>query len=279
MLTELIDEKRKDLSTGQIKVADYIIKNPRDAAFLTASQIGKKAGVSESTVIRFAIVLGFSGFPALKDSIRRLLVDHLSTLERYQRYDIDNEKVPLFEHVINEGIKTLALTRTQLDHKAIGKLSSAVANADGLYIIGQRSSYTLAYYLSYYLSWFIPNTHTLDMHLANERLSVAPDNSLVLAVSFPRFSRWTLDTLVFAKRRGIKTASITNAHNSPLALYSDIVFAVPWNPLSFIDSFTAPLCIMNCIILDVSRKLGSGVNERLRELEEIWKDTGAYVTT
>lgn len=277
MLTELINEKRKVLSAGQLKVADYIIENPRDAAFLTAAQIGKKVGVSESTVIRFALVLGFSGFPKLKDSIRKLLVDHLSTLERYQRYDVDKGNSSLFDHVINEGIKTLALTRTRLDHKSLERLTAAIAGAGGLYIIGQKSSYTLAYYLSYYLSWFIPNTHILDMHLAYEKLTAAPEDSMALAISFPRFSRWTLDTLAFAGKRGIKTASITNDLSSPLALHSDIVLAVPWNPLSFIDSFTAPLCIMNCVIIGVSRKLGSDIDHRLQELEEIWEETGMYV--
>jgi DNA-binding MurR/RpiR family transcriptional regulator len=277
MLREQINLKMQQLSAGQVEVARYILDNPRDAAFLTASQIGEKVGVSESTVIRLASALGFSGFPELRSSVQDLLMDHLSTLERYQNYGTGDNDDSLFETVIDEGLKTLSLARTQVDRSSLDSLSSAISGVDGLYIIGQRSSYSLAYYLSYYMSWLIPNTHLLDAHLANEKLSQAPENSLALAISFPRFSRWTLDILIFARERGVRTASITSDLNSPLAYHSDQVLAVPWKPLSFIDSFTAPLCMLNCVILSVSHKLGPQVDRRLKDLEEIWQETGAYV--
>ena len=266
-----------NLSTGQVEVARYIIKNPREAAFFTASQIGEKAGVSESTVIRFASALGFSGFPELRNAVQELLMDHLSTLERYQDYDSSANSTSLFEKVIDEGLTTLSLMRTQIDQGALEVLTTAIVETDTLFIIGQRSSYSLAYYLSYYLSWFMPRVDLLGVHLANEKLSNAPENSLALGISFPRFSRWTLETLVFARQRGLATASVTSDFNSPLASQSDIVVTVPWKPLSFIDSFTAPLCMMNCVILGVSQKLGGTVDERLKDLEEIWRETGAYI--
>lgn len=278
MLKDLINAKMSELSAGQVEVARYIMKNPREAAFLTAAQLGEKTGVSESTVIRFASALGLSGFPELRSSVQELLMDHLSTLERYQDYDTSTGNVPLFEKVLDEGIKTLTLTRTQVDQAALRSLTTAIAGTEALYIIGQRSSYSLAYYLSYYLSWFMPRVELLDVHLANEKLSNAPEGSIALAISFPRYSRWTLETLIFARDQGVKTASVTNDFNSPLASHSDIVLSVPWNPLSFIDSFIAPLCLMNCVILGVSHTLGDHVDKRLKELEEIWKETGAYVS-
>lgn len=277
MLKQLINSKMDNLSTGQVEVARYIIKNPREAAFFTASQIGEKAGVSESTVIRFASALGFSGFPELRNAVQELLMDHLSTLERYQDYDSSANSTSLFEKVIDEGLTTLSLMRTQIDQGALEVLTTAIAETDTLFIIGQRSSYSLAYYLSYYLSWFMPRVDLLGVHLANEKLSNAPENSLALGISFPRFSRWTLETLVFARQRGLATASVTSDFNSPLASQSDIVVTVPWKPLSFIDSFTAPLCMMNCVILGVSQKLGGRVDKRLKDLEEIWRETGAYI--
>ena len=82
--------------------------------------------------------------------------------------------------------------------------------------------------------------------------------------------------LKYAKKRKLKVAAITNDYSSPLARSSELVITAPWNPLSFIDSFTAPISIINCIILAAARTLGDGVRDKLAKLEEIWKETGVY---
>lgn len=65
-LMRLIQVKFPKLSKGQKLIAEYILKNYDKAAFMTAAKLGNNVGVSESTVVRFATELGFSGYPKLQ---------------------------------------------------------------------------------------------------------------------------------------------------------------------------------------------------------------------
>lgn len=64
-LMAIIHNKFPKLSKGQKLISEYILKNYDKAAFMTAAKLGNSVGVSESTVVRFAIELGFSGYPSL----------------------------------------------------------------------------------------------------------------------------------------------------------------------------------------------------------------------
>lgn len=275
MLKLRIENRLDKLSSGQVDAARFILKNPGEAAFLTASQIGSRAGVSESTVIRLAGALGYSGFPELKSAVQKHLMEHLSTLERYKDYENAAEE-DFLERIAESAQKTISLTRWQVDRAAIKDLSSRIITSPAIFIFGQKSSYSLAFYLSYYLSWFLPNTHLLDSHLAFERIAGTGKNTLAIGISFPRFSGWTNDLLNFAREEGIHTAAITSDFNSPLSEVSDCVVSVPWNPISFIDSFTAPLCVINAVILTVAHEMGEHTNLQLEKLERVWEEKGIY---
>ncbi|MDT8284257.1 MAG: MurR/RpiR family transcriptional regulator [Thermovirgaceae bacterium] len=276
MLGERIAEKMPALSPGQQSIAKYILGNPRDAAFLTAFQLGEIVGVSESTVIRFAAVLGYSGYPEMRSAVREILMERLSTLERLREYD-EPGGAHYFFRAIDEDIKTLSAAQASLDTRALEELGSMVAAADQVLVAGQRSSRALAYYLWYYLSWLFPNIHLLDPDSAIEKVINASPKSLVIGISFPRYTSWTVEVMRHSHMCGIPTASITNDYSSPLATWSNIVIPVPWNPISFIDSFTAPISIMNCVILGAARVLGSAVQQRLEILERTWGENEVYV--
>ena len=115
------------------------------------------------------------------------------------------------------------------------------------------------------------------MTMINEKFVNATEQSLLIGISFPRFTSWTVDTLRYARENGIRTASITSDETAPLALYSDIVISAPWHPISFIDSFTAPMSVVNCIILATAQIMGPEATEKLEKLERMWKENQVYV--
>lgn len=276
MLKKRIETSMEKLSDGQIAAARFILKKPKEAAFLTASQLGNQVGVSESTIIRLAGTLGFSGYPEMKKAIQRYLLDNLSTLERYRDYKKESKEKDFLERVTESAQNTIALTLGQVDRKAITIMSNQILKAPSVFIFAQKSSYALAYYFSYYLSWFLPNTQLLDSHLAYERIVNCDKRTLAVGISFPRFTRWTTELLDFAHKEGIKTGAITNDFDSPLARVSDYVVSVPYNPVSFIDSFTAPLCVINAIIISVAHEIGEDSNRKLTNLERIWDERDIY---
>jgi DNA-binding MurR/RpiR family transcriptional regulator len=275
VLKKRIAENMKNLTPGQQKTARFLLEKTKEVAFLTASQLGEKVGVSESTVIRLASALGFDGYPALRMAVQDLLMERLTTLERIGEYS-EQETVSLFYKAIESDIDSLNGVRSTLDVVAIERLGMEIAKAKSILVVGHRSSRALAYYLFHYLSWLFANVELLDLETAVEKVTNADKETLVIGISFPRYTTWTVNILKYAQKRKLKVAAITNDYSSPLALSSELVITAPWNPLSFIDSFTAPISIINCVILAAARAIDEDMREKLAELEEIWKETNVY---
>ena len=275
MLKKMIAKKMEKLTPGQRETARFLLENPKEAAFLTASQVGERVGVSESTVIRLASAIGFDGYPALRSAVKDLLMERLTTLERRGEYS-SQEAGSLFHKAIESDIDALGSVRSTVDVEAIERLGREIAGAKSVLVVGHRSSRTLAYYLFHYLSWLFPNVELLDSETGLEKMTVAGEKTLVIGISFPRYTTWTVEMLEYAKKRNLKVAAITNDYSSPLASPSDLVITAPWNPLSFIDSFTAPLCVINCVILAAALTLGEEARNKLAKLEEVWKRRAVY---
>ncbi|ADE57985.1 MurR/RpiR family transcriptional regulator [Aminobacterium colombiense] len=275
MLRERITAKINELSPGHRKVARFILEKPREAAFLTASQLGAHVGVSEATVIRFAYTLGLSGYQELHQSISHMLIDDLSTLARLEKYRSSGKK-GIFGTAMDKDINAMKMAQFRLDEKVLLDLAKTFVEAPAVYIAGYRSSYTLAYYLSFYLSWLLPAVKLMPLDSPYELLVNAPRESVVVGISFPRYSTWTVDVLRRAQEHNLKTVAITDEHTSPLANHALHILAVPYSPISFIDSFAAPMSVLNCIILSISQQLGDQVTSLFETFEQYWKEQNLY---
>ena len=275
MLRERIASRLHEMTPGQKLVANYILEHAREAAFLTASQLGERVGVSETTVIRLAHLLGFSGYQQLRSAMTNLLMDRLSTLERLRDYASTQEH-DFFERALRKDLETLTLTLSSISSDDLKNLGAAIATAECVYLAGHRSSFSLAYYLSFYLSWILPNVKNVSADMPFEMLANAPKKSIVLGISFPRYSTWTVQVLETASELGLVTACLTNDLASPLAVLSEYVLAVPYKPISFIDSFAAPMSVLNCLILSVAQQLGDEVTKKLGMLEKRWREDDVY---
>jgi len=276
MLLYSLREKMGNLTATQRKIARFILDYPSEAAFLTATQLGDRLGVSQSTVVRFAAQLGFAGYPQMRAALKDVIMEKLTTKDRLKSYSEEESEGNICLHALHDDLEALTRTIEDFDAVSIDKVSQAIVEADHVYIVGHLSSRSLAYFLWYYLVWFFPNTHLVDKTLANELFVNATEKSLAIGISFPRYTRWTVETLEFAKKTGMHTAAICSGHDSPLADVSDVVVSVPWKPLSFIDSFTAPMSVINCLLLNTARIKGPSVQEKLEKLEMMWKENEVY---
>ncbi|MDN5336875.1 MAG: hypothetical protein PWR02_1901 [Synergistales bacterium] len=276
MLLYSLREKMGNLTATQRKIARFILDYPSEAAFLTATQLGDRLGVSQSTVVRFAAQLGFAGYPQMRAALKDVIMEKLTTKDRLKSYSEEESEGNICLHALHDDLEALTRTIEDFDAVSIDKVSQAIVEADHVYIVGHLSSRSLAYFLWYYLVWFFPNTHLVDKTLANELFVNATEKSLAIGISFPRYTRWTVETLEFAKKTGMHTAAICSGHDSPLADVSDVVVSVPWKPLSFIDSFTAPMSVINCLLLNTARIKGPAVQEKLEKLEMMWKENEVY---
>ncbi len=279
-LMRVIQAKFARLSKGQKLIADYILKHYDKAAFMTAAKLGTSVGVSESTVVRFAIELGYEGYPELSKSLQELVKTKLTAVQRLElTNDLVNEENAL-KGVLKADMENIRATLEKVNQKTFDYFIDEVFRAEKIYIIGLRSSSALAEFLGFYLNLILNNVHVLQhgMNDIFEQMLNLNENDLVIGIGFPRYSIKTIDVLKFARKRNAKVMSITDSLLSPLAATSEVTLIAQSNMASFVDSLVAPLSIINAIIIAAGLKKREEVADIFKRLEEIWEDNQVYVT-
>ncbi|MBR6766019.1 MAG: MurR/RpiR family transcriptional regulator, partial [Clostridia bacterium] len=267
----------KTMSKGQKRIASYIMENFDSAAFLTAGKLGVKVGVSESTVVRFANSLGYSGYPELQKELQEMLRSRLTGTQRMELTGrLPNTK--LFEKVLKTDVDNLRLTLNEIDKVAFEEAVKTIINAKRVYVMGVRSAHTVAYILGYYLDFILDNVRTVtDASTDNiEQLIHIGADDVFIGISFPRYSKRTVDAMSYAKAHGAKCIGITDSAFSPLSEYSHIKMEVHCNTVSFVDSLVAPLSVVNALLAAISQEKKEELSVHLAEMELLRSKNNFY---
>ncbi len=278
-LSEIINSARPKLSKGQRRIVEYITEHPEEAAYMTAAKLGSVAGVSESTVVRFAIELGFSGYPELHRAIQESLQKSLTSVQRVR---VSNDRLPddgLLEAVLERDIAQIRATLETVDRAAFDAAVESILNAEKIYIIGMRSSFALAEFMEYYLSLIFPNVQLVrnagGSEIFEQMMNIG-EGDTVVAISFPRYSSRIVNAVDFAHRSGAKVVAITDSMSSPIAKPAYAALCAKSNMASFADSLVAPLSIINALIAAISKKKNDEISATLTRLENIWDEYHVY---
>lgn len=277
-LTELIHSRYTHFSKGQKRIAEYIISNPEEAAFLTAAKLGEKAEVSESTVVRFAFALGFDGYPSMQDALRDLIRNRLTSVQRI-RMAGELTREDIVRHVLSEDIGNIRMTLESIDMQSFDQAIAMLLNAHRIYVVGVRSSAPLALFLSYYLDYVCEDVTFLNGGIQDfyERMTRLREDDLCIGISFPRYSTRTLDAMRFARKNGAKTLIITDTKDSPFRDYADCTVCAHSSMAGYADSLVAPLSVLNAFIMAVGQARKDEAYGHLNRLEEIWREEGIYM--
>ena len=220
----VIQENMSTFSKGQKRIANYILESYDKAAFMTASRLGKTVSVSESTVVRFAAELGYDGYPSMQRSLQKMIRNRLTSV---QRIEVSNDRIgdqDLLSSVLQSDIEKIRLTLEEVDRQSFDRAVDAIVSARKIYIMGVRSSASLATFLSFYFNLIFDNVISVAANTASEvfetMLRVGAED-VVIGVSFPRYSRRTVQAMNFARDRGATTIAITDSEASPLAPISN----------------------------------------------------------
>ena len=278
LLTRLNNEL-KSFSKGQRAIAKFILENYDKAAFMTAGKLGKVVGVSESTVVRFAADLGYDGYPAMRKALQEMIRNRLTSVQRIEvaKDRIDDKEI--IKSVISSDMQNLQVTMDSLDQNCFDAAVNAIVEAKNVYIVGMRTSTSLASFLGLYLNLLrgnvtvINNTAASEIH---EQIIRIGEGDLFLGISYPRYSSHTVDAMHFAKSMGAKAIAITDSQASPLAAIADISMFAKSEMVSFIDSLVAPMSLINAIIIAVGRRNMDSVAKTFAKLENLWMEYDVY---
>ena len=243
-ILSMLENRLSSFSKGQRVIARFIIENYDKAAFMTASRLGNAVGVSESTVVRFAAELGYRGYPGMKKALQEVVRTRLTSVERMNDHAVE-----------------------------------LIRSAKNVYIVGMRTSTTLARFLWLYLNVLRENVFVIQDTAAAEvyeQLMRVKDGDLVIGVCFPRYSNRTVNVMGFARERGASTLGITDSVTSPLNESSTVCLYAKSEMVSFLDSLVAPMGLINALIVAVGAQDRDRTVQTFRELEQIWKEYGVY---
>ena len=250
-LMRIIQVKFPRLSKGQKLIAEFILKHYDKAAFMTAAKLGTSVGVSESTVVRFANELGFTGYPKLQKALQELIKNKLTTV---QRIELSNDYVSeesALKGVLKSDMENIRATLEKINHNTFQDVVDNIFKAKRIYILGLRSSTALAEFLGFYLNLILDNVNIIAYGISDifEQMINVSENDLVIGIGFPRYAARTIEALTFAQNRGAKVVAITDSLLSPLAAKADYTLIAQSNMASFVDSLVAPLSVINALII------------------------------
>lgn len=267
------------LSKGHKKIANAVLHEYDKVAYMTASQLGRKVGVSESTVVRFAAVLGYEGYSEFQYAIQELVKMRLTP---NQRIEITKQRIgkgDILENVMNSDISKIKYTLENIDRDAFYDSVKAILDAKNIYIIGARSSEPIARILQYNLGLIFDNVRFISASSTAEvfeQMFSIDSADVLIAFSFPRYSSRVVNAVKFAKSNDTKTIAITNSVISPLAQYATYLLLAQSDMASFMDSLVAPISIINAIIVEITRKREKSIIQKFDTLEKIWDEYNVY---
>ncbi len=278
-LLMIIKNQMPAFSKGQRLIANYVLEHYEKAAYMTASKLGGLVGVSESTVVRFASELGFEGYPEFQRALQELIRNMLTSV---QRIEVTNSLIgdgDVLEKVLMSDAEKIKRTLEGVDRASFAEAIQKIVNAKNIYIIGVRSSSSLAGFLNYNLRMALDNVRfvqtTSGSEMFEQIMHLSKDDTMI-AISFPRYSKRIINAVEYAKEVGADVIALTDSRRSPIAAYADQLLTAESDMVSYVDSLVAPLSIINAIIVAVARERQESFSEQLKKLETIWDEYDVY---
>ena len=278
-LLQRIEELMPQFSKSQKLIAGYILEHYEKAAYMTALKLGNAVNVSESTVVRFAIELGYEVYPQLQRSLQSHIKNRLTSL---QRMDVARNRIgdmdPV-EVVLTQDIDKIRRTIGDVNREDFAAAVNAIISAKRIYIQGAMSSSILARFMHYYLRLILDKVTLIGSvgtsEIYQQMLHIG-DGDLLVAMSFPRYASGTIQACRFARDSGAKIIAITDSENSPLTPLADISLYAYSDMVSFVDSLVAPMSLINALIVAVSDRNTESAERNFEKLERLWENNGVY---
>lgn len=280
-LIKVIQNNFNRLSKGQKLIAEFIMDNYDRAAFMTAAALGEAVGVSESTVVRFANTLGYEGYRELQKELQELIKNKLTTVQRISLSKDFTDYENALKQVIKKDMDNIEKTLNEIDYHAFQRAVEITLEANNVFILGLRSSSFLAGYLGFYLNFLLDNVKIIvsGPNDVFEQLLKATNKDVIIGISYPRYSKRTLEALDYGMEKECKIIGITDSLISPAAQYADVTLIASSSMLSFVDSLVAPMSLINAFIVAIGMEKKEDITTYFEDLERIWKKHSTYNTS
>lgn len=275
----VLQQKAATFSKGQRMLARYITESYDKAAFMTASKLGKTVGVSESTVVRFAVELGYDGYPSMQKAMQDMVLNRLTAV---QRIEVANDRIgdqDVLSTVLQSDADKLRQTAEIVDREDFRSAVNKILGAKRIYVMGTRSVAPLAGFLGYYLNFMFDDVRIITASGASEmfeKLVGIDSDDVVIAFSFPRYSAATVKGAQYCRTTGATVIGFTDSRLSPLGQHCDHILVAKSDMASLVDSIVAPLSVVNALIVALASGREHILAKTFDALERVWEEYSVY---
>ncbi len=280
-VVERITDSLDSMSKGQKAIAHYILDNYETAAYMTAAKLGEATGVSESTVVRFSMELGYEGYPHFQKVLQEELKVKLTSVQRLNAASRFADDASVLRSIMQADMDSLKHTYDNIDESAFAKAVNMILEAKKIYIMGLRSSSPLSSFMHFYMTPLFDEVRHIHSNSANEVfeqiLPIGPGD-VMIGISFPRYSTRTIQSMQYARSRGASVIVITDKGDTPMTENADVALFARSDMASFVDSLTAPLSLINALLVALGMHRKSHIEASFEALEKLWKEYKVYDT-
>ena len=275
---ERITAQLHNLSKTHRKVADYLLESYDKAVFLSSFKVAQKSGVSESSVIRFATTLGYSGYAQLQYELQEMLKQRISLTQRLtDTVDVSDSENDILDTVVQKNIESIQKMRRTIDTAAFRDAAELLAKSERVFLIGSRSSYGMIHFLGLNLGWIRERVHIINGESHEfDKLSGITPHDVVLAISLPNYLKSTVQALRYAYKRKACTICITDTDTSPIVQYATVPLLTNTQILSYSDNIVPEACLITALLNAVGSMNRIDAKRILEDREHFWRECDIY---
>lgn len=278
-LNNKILEVFQKLPANQQKVANYILNQPNELAFVTTDILARRLGVSKPTIVRFARSLGYDGFADLQKECLGALQSDLTNVNKYMgelKRQAQNEAL---SRVVEAELQNIDETLNHFDRAVFNEVVSLLLHATHVFTMGMGVSSLLSQFLAYELNQVAVNARSISTGPMRfvELLGLAKKGDVVVAFSFPPYSRETVDAAQFARKRGADVIAITDIRTSPITFHATQVIVGRTKNMLYTNSIAAISILINAIVTDIAIKNKKAITSTLEAISRAMRETDQYI--
>ena len=280
-IIELIENSLPSMSKGHKAIANYILESYDKAAYMTAAKLGEVVGVSESTVVRFTTELGYEGYPEFQKALKEELKSKLTSVQRLDFAEQFTDDFDAVSGIMSQDIQNLKDTLGSIDEAEFKKAVDSILNAGKIYIMGIRASAPLSEFMHFYLTVLFDDVVLVRSTCTNELFEqILPigKGDVMIGISYPRYSARTINCMKYARQNGATTIAITDRDGTAMTENSDIKLLAKSSMASFVDSLTAPLSLINALLVTLGMHRKEHIKSSFESLETLWDQYRVYET-
>jgi DNA-binding MurR/RpiR family transcriptional regulator len=261
------------------KIAIYIEKNYLRIIFMTANELAEKMGVSQGSVSRFFIALGYHGYNEFLRKLQRLVSKQLTAPQRleYSREHLRQDN-PL-RTILDVEFGNMEELMDIMQGESYEKIVQMVLSEKKLVLVSARMSATILPYVSYILHKMRPDVSVAVPDTPEwEMLELAdPERTNILAVAFPRYPNVLIHKCRNLRKKRFSICALTDSRFSPIADAAEACIFVSVTTASLFDIYSTPIAFFNLLLRDVAKQM-PGLKERMEKIEELERRDNVYFT-